>query len=67
MASSMPRQERHRHALQLPDNKSVRWLTERRFDGGLAHIPQFRHLVEAGAADDSDTYLFHIHDAEARV
>ena len=55
----MTRQKRDLHAIQFTHDKRIRRLAERRVDGDLPDIFEFRHLVEAAAADDADVYLFH--------
>ena len=59
MSHTVARQERHAHPVDFSDRVRIRRKSERRLDGLFAKKLQSLHLIEAGAADDSDWNFVH--------
>src|SRR6266571_76649 len=59
MSHTVARQERHAHAVDFSDRVRIRRESERGLDSLFAKKLQSFHLIEAGAADDSDWNFVH--------
>ena len=59
MTGAVAREERHAMPAQRAGHVRRRRLAERRLERALLAPRQFRHLVEAAAADDADACLVH--------